>query len=163
MYNKCHIWGVRCKNNKWYSVDSISGIRPINLQQLINTKNVGFIVPVNIKIEYYHNIELIKDILQTYKNDINQKEKIINFIIQKHTEGRVLDNLEIPISICLDILETNLLIKQKDPKYKPSNFLPIQNQIDLYNAFLPQFSNGCYTDLSLIKKYIVPILTHILY
>jgi hypothetical protein len=160
MYNSDHIWGIRCKNNQWYSVDSISGISPVNLQQLINTKNVGFIIPVNIKTEYYNNIALIKCILP---NGINQKEKIINFITQKHSEGRVLDNLEIPISICLDILETNLMFKKNDPKYKQSDFLPIQNQIDQYNIFLSQFRNGRYTDLPLIKKYLVPILIQLLH
>jgi hypothetical protein len=163
MYNEGHIWGVRCKNNQWYSVDSISGVSPVNLQQLINTKNVGFIIPVNIKTEYYHNIELINEILQTDKHDINQKEKIIKFITQANVEGRVLDNLEIPISICIDILETNMMIKQKNQKYNSSEFLPIQNRIDLYNIFLSQFSNGRYTDLPLIKKYLVPILTQLLH
>jgi hypothetical protein len=162
IYNTTHIWGIRCKNNQWYSVDSIGGVRPIDLQQLINTKNVGFIIPVNIKTEYYRNLKLIKNTLKIDK-DVNKKEKIIKFITQKHAEGRVLDNLEIPISICIDILETHLVYKQKDTKYNSSNFLPIQIQIEQYNDFLSQFSNGRYTDLSLIKKYLVPILIQILH
>ena len=163
MYNESHIWGVRYKNNQWYSVDSINGITPVNLQQLINTKNVGFIIPVNIKTEYYNNIKLIKDILQTDKYDINQKEKIINFITHKHAEGLILDNLEIPMSICLNILETNLIIKKKNPNYSSTDFLPIKNQIDQYNKFLYKFSNGRYTDLLLIKKWVVPIIIQLLH
>lgn len=162
-YNDGHIWGVRCKNNQWYSVDSIGGVRPVNLQHLLNTKNIGFIIPVNIKTEYYRNLGIIRDTLKTDKHDNNKKEKIIDFITQKHAEGRVLDNLEIPISICIDILETNLVFKQKDPNHNSSNFLPIQIQIEQYNDFLSQFSNGRYTDLPLIKKYLVPILTQLLY
>jgi hypothetical protein len=162
IYNTTHIWGVRCKNNQWYSVDSIGGVRPTDLQQIINTKNVGFIIPVNIKTEYYRNLKLIKDTLKIDK-DVNKKEKIIKFITQKHAEGRVLDNLEIPISICIDILETNLASKRKDSKYNSSSFLPIQIQIEHYNDFISQFSNGRYTDLPLIKKYLIPILIQILH
>lgn len=146
IFNENHIYGVKLHNN-WYKVDSLSGVQQIDINCLMHEKNIGFIVPVDIKQEFYHNISLIKSILGT--KDIHS---IREYLIKKHTEKKILDSLEIPISICIDILETNLSFK------KTGNYEPIKQNVLNYNEFITQFSNKRYSDIDLILKYIPDIL-----
>ena len=97
IYNESHIYGASQNNNKWYTVDSIGGINNININNLTSQKNIGFIVPTDHKKEFYKNISMLKYIIGDYN--------IQDFLIQKNKDKLILDNLEIPLSICIDILE----------------------------------------------------------
>lgn len=148
-YNEGHIWGNRRKDNKWYSVNSMGGVRPININSLSGQKNIGFIVPVDIQTEFYRNLQIIKDLL----NNATSTSEIIKFLSQNNKEKKILGDMEIPLSICMDILETNLLSKSN-----AKEFNPIQYQVELYNEFLSQFTKGRYTDLKLIVRYLPTII-----
>jgi hypothetical protein len=155
IYNESHIYGVRRLNNKWYIVDSMSGVRPININS-INQKNIGFIVPVNIKDEFYRNIKLIKDILSENNQKEITKEIIKTHLEQKNKEKLILGELEIPLSICMDILDTNL-IRTNNKNGKTNCFSEIQKYVNKYNIFLSQFTNGNYNNLQLVLT-VTPIL-----
>jgi hypothetical protein len=152
IYNEGHVWGCRIHSGVWYKVDSLGGVCIMNINTLANKKNIGFIIPVNIQQEFYINLNLIKSILG--KN--NTKILLQEYLIQKNKEKRILGNLEIPIGICMDILETNLLKKNVD------TFFPIQCQVIKYNEFLLQFTKGKYNDIDLILNYIPSVLLKLL-
>lgn len=142
-YNETHIWGCRKKEGLWFRVDSLGGVRPMNINSLSNEKNVGFIVPVDIQKEFFHNLTIIKSIL----GDNANKTKIKEFLIQKNKEKKIIGELEIPLGICMDILETNLLNNKGD-------FSPIKKQVKIYNEFLSQFTNGNYNNIDLILAFL---------
>ena len=155
IYNESHIYGARRLNNKWYIVDSMSGVRHTNINS-INQKNIGFIVPVNIKDEFYRNLKLIKNIL----SENNQKEITLD-VIKKHLEQKnkeklILGDLEIPLNLCMDILDANL-IQTNNKNEKTNYFSEIQKHVNNYNNFLSQFTNGNYNNLQLVLT-VVPIL-----
>lgn len=150
VYNESHIWGCRLKNGKWFKVDSISGVSPYNINNLSNEKNIGFIVPVNIKKEFYTNLKCIKKTLGVFS-----KEDISLYLIQKHKEKKILGELEIPLGICMDIFETNLI---KNTGYE---FNPIKIQVERYNEFLSKFTDGGYTNIKLILEYLPNILSEL--
>jgi hypothetical protein len=155
IYNESHIYGARILNNKWYIVDSMRGVLSTNINS-INQKNIGFIVPVNIKDEFYRNIKLIKNIL----SENNQKEITLDviklYLERKNKEKLILGDLEIPLNLCIDILDTNLI--QTSNKNENNNyFSEIQKHVNNYNNFLSQFTNGNYNNLQLVLS-MVPIL-----
>jgi hypothetical protein len=145
-YTESHIYGFRKKNNKWYIVDSIGGVRLMNIDA-INQKNMGYIFIVDIKKEFYRNLKIIKKIL----DDTSSPEEIKNYLVQKNSEKKILGELEIPLGICMDILETQLFNQTRD-------FNPITTQVKSYNEFICQFTNGKYNDIELILKYLPDIL-----
>lgn len=158
IYDDKHIWGARRlvinNQSKWYTVDSIGGIRPLNITSLISKKNIGFIVPVDIRKEFYVNLKLIKDILG---GDITL-ESIKKYLLQKHKECEILGDLEIPLSICMDIWETQLEIKSLETTGKKNNFDKIQNIVYIYNEFISKFTDGRYNDIEMILKYIPDVI-----
>ena len=174
VYNESHIWGCRSKNGKWFKVDSISGVFPYNINNLSNEKNIGFIIPVNIKKEFYVNLKSIKKTLELFskemfakdKRELFSKEKLLPelfskeilslYLIQKHKEKKILGDIEIPLSICMDIFETNLIKKSK------SEFNPIKIQVEKYNEFLSKFTDGNYTNIKLILEYLPNILSELI-
>jgi len=147
IYNEGHIWGCRKYNDQWYKVDSLSGVSIININSILREKNIGFIIPVNIKIEFYRNLKLIKNIL----GGTPTLDNIKTHLIQKHKDKKILGDLEIPINICMDILDTNSLPKNKE-------FHPIHLHVDAYNEFLAQFTNGNYNNIDIILKYLPDII-----
>ena len=111
IYNEGHIYGARRKcessGDLWFYVDSLSGVRSMNIESLSYEKNIGFIIPVNIQQEFYYNLKIIKCILgNTHGKSL---ENIKEHLIQKNKEKLILGYLELPLSICMDILETNLI------------------------------------------------------
>lgn len=151
IFNENHIYGARLKDGVWYKVDSLSGVNVINISSLINEKNIGFIVPVNIQREFYYNIELIKTII-----GINPSEQEIkDFLIKKHSEKKILDSLEVPISLCIDIMETNLTGKTS------AEFDPIRRQVMNYNIFISRFTNN-YNDINLVLTYLPDIIINLI-
>jgi hypothetical protein len=153
VYNESHIFGARRHNKTWYKVDSLNGVGVIDVNSFSNTKNIGFIVPIDIQKEFFHNLVIIKNVL----NECLTIEKIKTFLIQKNKERKILGCLEIPLGICMDILETNLLNK-KLPKNKMNEFNVIQTRIISYNKFIQQFTNGNYNDINLILAFLPEIL-----
>lgn len=150
IYNEGHIYGARRKcessGDLWFYVDSLSGVRSMNIESLSYEKNIGFIIPVNIQQEFYYNLKIIKCILgNTHGKSL---ENIKEHLIQKNKEKLILGYLELPLSICMDILETNL-IKKNDPE-----FLPIKHQVIKYNEFISQFTKGKYNDIDLILNFL---------
>lgn len=152
IYNEGHIWGCRRSENMWYKVDSLGGVSIMNINTLSNEKNIGFIIPVNIRQEFYINLNLIKSII----GENATKEKIQEHLIQKNKEKRILGHLEIPLGICMDILETNLL------KKNDATFDPIQCQVIKYNKFLSQFTKGKYNDINLILNYLPDVILNLI-
>jgi hypothetical protein len=156
IYDEGHIWGARRKNHIWYSVNSIGGISVININTLLNQKNIGFIVPVYMKDEFYINVAKIKDILCNGES-VTSINMIENYLIQKNKECKILDLLEIPIGICMDIIETNLSIRCKSSD-NSNIFNQLEVRVNNYNTFLQQFTKGKYNDIKLILLYLPPII-----
>jgi hypothetical protein len=163
-YNESHIWGCRIYNEKWYKVDSIGGVQPMNINSLTYEKNIGFIIPVNIKSEFYRNLGLIKSILCN-NTSIDQ---IKSYLIQKNKEKLILDTLEIPINLCMDILDTNLLFQESKKNTCEStikvihDYTPIKKHIDNYNKFLSKFTRGNYNNIELILEYLPNIIFNLI-
>ena len=154
IYNENHIWGLRRWQNKWYNVDSMRGVSPVNISNLLGRKNIGFIVPVNIKTEFYTNLRLIKNILGIRPAIQNIK----TYLIQETKGGNILGDLEIPLGICMDIWEFRLDAIGDESS---DRFCVIKKIVSRYNYFLSLFTNGRYRDIDLILEY-VPDIIHCL-
>lgn len=150
IYNENHIYGARKKDNAWHSVNSMGGVRLININTVFRSKNLGFIIPVNIKSEFYRNLRIIKQILPN--DDIHSIEK---FLIKQHTDKKILGDLEIPLGISIDIMEINLTYATDNDS---DQFDSIKKIIVLYNEFLCEFTNGGYNNIQLILKFLPDIL-----
>ena len=146
-YNENHIWCIINKDNKWYKVDSIGGVRPVHINS-INQKNTGFIIPIHPMKELERNKKIIKNILVNCKS----KEDIKNFLIQLHQEKKILGELEVPLNIYMDILEI---------KFRKVISHEIKKHIISYNNFLRIFTKGNYNNIELIKSSLVDILYYI--
>jgi hypothetical protein len=159
IYNESHIYGIAINNGKWYSVDSIGGIKCIDINQITYQKNIGFIIPADHKTEFYNSLLLLKSIIK-----YNSIEFIIEFLNKLHTDKRVLGDIEIPLSLCVDIWEFQLkkICKVKKINQNISHFKPIYNNICRYNEFLSKFTKGRYNDIILILEYLPPIITVLL-
>ena len=151
IYSESHIYGARRQNNQWYTVDSIGGISPININVILGQKNLGFIVPVNIKTEFYTNIMLIKSII----GPVQELQNIKDFLIKTHNDKLILGHLEIPLGVCMDILEVHHKIRQSK---SPGVFDSIYNEVLEYNDFLSKFTKGRYNDIDLILRYLPSII-----
>jgi hypothetical protein len=158
IFNEGHIWNLRKCKEKWYSVNSIGGVNPINIQKITSEKNVGFIVPVDIKKEFYHNISIIHKVFEKKNNTqkISNKNIIVNYLIKSNKEKKVLNELEVPINIIMDIME--MVIKSHNFK----NFKVIQKHIINYNKFLLEFTDGKYSNIKLILEYLPDIIIDLL-
>jgi hypothetical protein len=174
IYNESHIYGASQNNNIWYTVDSIGGINTMNINHLTSQKNIGFIVPTDHKKEFYKNISMLKYIIGDHN--------IQDFLIQKNKDKLILDNLEIPLSICIDILEYQMYqkiqtyqnsdimrgtTKENIQKNKKENknmkcFEPIYHIIIKYKEFLTKFTKGRYNDITLILEYLPTIISFLI-
>ena len=165
IYNESHIYGASQNNNNWYTVDSIGGINNININHLTSQKNIGFIVPIDHKKEFYKNISMLKYIIGAHN--------IQDFLIQKNKDKLILDNLEIPLSICIDILEyqmnQKIQMNQRIQTHKNNKenknmkcFEPIYNIIIKYKEFLTKFTKGRYNDITLILEYLPTIISFLI-
>ena len=166
-YNENHIWGCRILNNQWYKVDSMGGVHQIDINSLHHEKNIGYIVPVNIKNEFYRNLRVIKSVLGENPSLIHIKE----YLTQKNKEKLILDKLEIPINLCMDILDTNLIFHKSkkdtnllfqeskvDFNHDLKEYTPIKNHVNTYAEFLTKFTKGNYNNLDLILDYLPDII-----
>ena len=155
IYNESHIYGVKYFNNNWYTIDSINGISAININTLSEQKNIGFIIPVNAKLEFYNNIKLLKSVFNSDNVDI---EYIKNFLIKKNKSKEIIGDLEIPLGICMDILE----FQYKSNNNVNNEFSAVYINIMNYNQFIVKFTDGRYNDIELILQYIPSIILQLL-
>ena len=108
IFNQNHIWGVRKKLNKYYKVDSLSGVSNIsNINSYVKQKNIGLLIPLHktghIINEYKYNICKIQEYLSQNNTQLLQ----IRSLLKKNYDNKLLlDKLEIYIGLCVDILET---------------------------------------------------------
>jgi hypothetical protein len=161
IFNEGHIWNLRKFKEKWYSVNSIGGINPINIQNITSEKNIGFIIPVDIQKEFYYNISIINKVFEKKDEKNNEgecnRDIIVNYLIKSNKEKKVLNELEIPINIIMDIM--GIVIKSHKLK---KNFEVIQKHIINYNTFLLKFTDGNYTNIKLILEYLPDIIVDLL-
>jgi hypothetical protein len=166
VFNQNHICGIKNINNKWFRIDSINGIKEENIHNLSNEKNIGYIIPINSKFEFHRNIDIIWNIINKYDStitysimDLNNKKNNINKIGQYlkilHVQKLVLDDIEIPLTIIMEIFEINLNKKNDDSQI-------IKNMVENYNYFLKHFTNKNYNNIDLILEYLPNIIYQIL-
>jgi len=153
IFNEGHIWNIRKHNKKWYSVNSIGGVNPIDINKITSQKNIGFIVPVNARAEFYHNLTIIQKIFGENK----KLQNIKNYLGKSNEEKNVLGELEVPINIIMDIMGTIL----ESHKLK-QDFEVIRKHLINYEIFLKKFTDGNYNDINLILKYLPPIILDLL-
>ena len=160
VYNESHIYGAR-KKGMWYTVNSMSGVRKTNINSLLRTKNLGFIIPVDIEREYSKNINLIKSSLNI---DEISEEKIEAFLVKQHKLKEILGNMEIPLGICVDILDMKLCqkLENNSKKHVIEKYGRLYDIVKVYNHFIALFTNGRYNDIELIKEYLSIIIFGIL-
>lgn len=148
VYNHNHIWTVRKHNGRFFKVDSLSGVRPFNVNSLQREKNIGIIIPISdqnkIINEYNHNISRIKDILD--KNNAKCVNTVKNYLTSLHKKSEILGDLEILIGTSINMLK---ILEKSDE--------PIVNLISIYYDFLNKFI-GNYLDIDLILEYVPKIL-----
>jgi hypothetical protein len=150
VYNPNHIWGAKLIQGVWHNVDSISGVRATSLANLEST-GTGFIIPVSAPNEFYRNVSTIRDILARNFCEPNI-ESISSHISHISSKGLILGDLEVPLGLAIDILETNMQSKNS------KNFKPIQRLIDRYRGFLSKFTPDNYHNDSLKLKYVPGII-----
>lgn len=148
IYNESHIYGARKQNELWYTINSIGGVAPVNINNIIHQKNIGFIVPTNHVKEFYRNLEIIKNIF----NKPYTIMQIKSYLIEKNKDKLILGDLEVPLAICIDILEFQIEFK------KDNIFNPIEEIINNYTEFIIMFTNKRYLDIELILKYLPDII-----
>lgn len=169
IYNSSHIWGARRKNNQWYKVDSLSGVHRMNINSLSNTRNIGFLIPVVIKKEFFRNVKKIQDILKRDISDIDIQNKktldqIENYLEKLSKEYKILGDLEIPLGVSMDILDVvyskyrDSAKKESEIDFQKREFGPIEKIINIYDEFLFKFTPSRYHDYNLKKTYLPSIL-----
>lgn len=165
IYNHDHIWGIKYKSDKWYKIDSLSGVSIINnIYSEINRKNVGFIIPICAKFIFVNNINKIKKILSNYNKNILlnisepklKKEKldlISNYLKSLHNNDLILGELELYLNIVVEIL---------DIFYDGEYCSQIINIVERHKEFTLGFNHTNYLNISYILKFIPNILYNIL-
>jgi hypothetical protein len=145
IYNEGHIWNIKKYNDEYYSVNSIGGVNPININTILTQKNVGFIIPVNLKDEFYYSLKKIKEFFNEHTI-----EGIQSYLIKQHMEKNILGELEIHLGIVFDILGMD------------NNLTPIKQNVELYNEFLTKFTAGNYNDINLILEYLPNLISRLI-
>lgn len=149
IFNDSHIWIAKKVNGKWYKIDSLSGVSNININNTLDQKNVGFIIPKTLSSnDVKDNIEKIKLYLRKNRVKIDMDEIKI-FLRKLHNEKKILDDLEVLLGIAV----RNIEMMEKRKK------INIDNISNYYNKFIKKFNNGRYLDIDLICKY-VPIIIY---
>jgi hypothetical protein len=162
VFNSVHIWGVRHFNNKWYKVDSLSGVHPFQVNTLVNLRDVSFLFPVVPKGEFYKNVETIQSILRRDIIDIeiNPLTKIKMYLSEISDKQLILGDLEVPLSVTMDILDVVLEHKvlRSETDFIKDQFKPIDKIIRQYASFLFQFTPNKYHSKDLKVDYLSDVL-----
>lgn len=146
IYNEHHIWGIVCKDHKYYKVDN--GITVITLDSLKYQKNIGLIIPVNKQKEWNFHMNTINKILETAgatcENDIT------TLLMEYNKTNSYLDAMEIPLGVAISILELQMPVN--------TEFKQLRDIVRRYTEFTQAVTKGRYHDLNLILKYIPSIV-----
>lgn len=150
MFNESHIWGVRyyVPHKKWFKVDSISGISSFDINSLSRCKE-GLIIPTLPQPEFVRLGNLIS--CEIGHNDICQ---YIKHLLER---GDILGDLEVWIASAMGCLDAQLHTLSE-----PHEFAKIQIFVDKWYEFLSIWTNGNYTNLPIIEKYIPYFITNII-
>lgn len=171
IYNANHIWGAKRvvhfdESESWYAVDSNTGVRRTTLEALQAVSNTGFIIPVNKYKEFYKIIDCMRKIIGTGSSPkvaetfSSPKVALEQYLIYVDSKRLILGDLETPLNIAIDILDTVLCL---DPdKASSREFAPVQNLVQLHREFLDQFTPDRYHDLRLKLHYIPNLVLPIL-
>jgi hypothetical protein len=154
VYNDAHIWGIRRINQLYYKVDSIGGVKKININSLRREKNIGLLVPVDKRQEWYTHVRCIRNTLDI--NSVTTKKQLSMLLKKYHDEKHILGDLEIPMGVSISIMELQA------GQSRITEFTPIHQIIDTYNEFIVLFTAGRYNDLPLILKYVPDIIFDII-
>lgn len=150
VYNENHIWGIMLKNQRHYKVDSIGGVHPFNMGDMIGIKNIGMMIPVGFECEWDKRISDISQILTT--ENIDTQGDMIMYLNMLYNNNMILGDMEIHIGVAIRVLELQLVNKDHD-KYHA-----LVTLVNMYNDFVELFSKCRYNDIKLILRYIPDIV-----
>ena len=160
VFNADHIWGMRrarpshaVQDFLWYKVDSLSGVTRLEIGSLEGALNIGFIIPVDQKVEFYKNVSRVRDVVAL--------SGAVEYITDINSRRLILGDLEVPIGIAMDILDTKLEFDWRGRKREPDEsqeYAPIRRLVGQYNEFLKEFVPARYHDLELKLKYVAHIV-----
>lgn len=143
VYNKSHIWGMRKHQGLWWNVDSIKGVRKTNIYRIPRNKNIGVMIPVDMKKELFIHANAVKSTLEERK--ITSTSDVVDYLKKLNEQKEILGDLEIHLGIIMDIIEARSNRIQKNKKYES-----IYELSDMYNKFLTDFIEKKYSLESLI-------------
>jgi hypothetical protein len=149
VFNSGHIWGYKKSGGQWYVVDSLSGVRLSDISSLSTTRDIGVIMPVNGRDEYYRNVAIIRSILDS--NKVYNESQLIDFLKTQYAKKIMLGDLEIPLNLCIDILDSKSDISI--PKY-----IGIKELVTDYYDFLSKYVRGNILNVDLACLYIPSII-----
>jgi hypothetical protein len=163
VFNSEHIWGVRYFNNKWYRVDSLTGIHPFQVNTLTNLRDVCFLFPVVPKDEFYRNLEILQSTLSKDIVDIETDPltKIKLYLSEINDKQLILGDIEVPLGIIMDILDVVDCKKKcsdNSRDFKKDQFKPIEKIIKQYSSFLFHFTPSKYHNKDLKVNYLSDVL-----
>lgn len=113
LYNKNHIYALRKVDNQWYTIDSLRGVRKINLGR-VNFRGIGILLAHDKKDSWIWEFKRLQlQIFKFLKNEnINpDNQKSCEKWIEKNYSKRLLDDLEIyfnSLSKLKDCLKFNM-------------------------------------------------------
>ncbi len=136
-----HVWCMRRVAGVWYRIDSLSGVSPDSISAAQDPK-IAVIAPVDPGNELLINLNKLRRIVPP------EEESIKRYLAALHKESKILGDIEVPLSIIMEILEMGS--RPDRPK--------ITELVSRYNNFLKQFTRGRYLDLELIQANIPYIL-----
>lgn len=150
VFNEGHIWGIRYyePHKQWFKVDSIGGISSYDIRALSSCKE-GLIIPTMPRSEFTRLGNLIS--CEIGHNDI------CTYLNQLLKRGDILGDLEVWIASAIGCLDAQLYANKGSPE-----FAKIQLFVDKWYEFLSIWTDGNYTNLTLIKKYVPYFITTII-
>lgn len=151
VYNKSHIWGLRKHQELWWRVDSLKGVRRTNIYKIPKNKNIGVMIPVDMKKELFKHANDVKDILK--KEHIVDKVGIVNYLKKLNERKEIMGDLEIHMGIIMDIIEARCNKIGNSKKYDD-----IYDLLKMYNSFLTDFVEKKYS-LNVLIEHIPNIIS----
>ena len=98
VFNQKHIYLVKLHKNKWYKVDSLSGIVNIKLNQYDHGNKMGFIIPREIE-DLDYDIQVFRKKILNFL-DVSQIKTTLNVKtwVNNNFKTKLLDNMEVWLS-----------------------------------------------------------------
>lgn len=102
-----HVWlGRRDDCGRWFKIDSLSGISPMNLSDLEDSR-IGVIVPCSRLMDEF--IEITNSLNELIGSDV------INFLVREMKAGRLIGRIETLVGSAVAILEMQLAGRDEYP------------------------------------------------